>query len=476
MTVVGLYALINETIRLASRWMNVLLLVTSCTMLLSAVGCTDLFSEKSSSESSIKANESNATNAPSEISSVPLRIRAELPQEVLDAIARRWKSYSEQPIDLQPLDTHDMLSSYATSSGDPSSKSKPQSKPQADILIVESRWLATLAEYRWVRPLPSSLLEVVPNVSHWKRIATYGKQVWGIPLGTNFLVSIERPEKNETLVASKDDLKSFPPEDSVEGSDWIVDRFLLNAAASNPSPNDSSFLFKPTGAKSRLNEAWLAQAAANFVSAQANESSTANLFNSAESAWEETRIGAFQQSFGWPSASKTAIEMKAGPAKDLQNQTEQDCVVVAPKIWTDSGRTLLILIAQTNRQSAASERFMTWLSDDSQRQALAEVTSKIKPLPENQRKVSDRPDRDSYHQLIASAVNQRYVSVELQFAGADAYRQALGKALTKIVRKELGPEEAFQICHNEWESLTNQRGREQQQRLLYRSLELAKWE
>lgn len=481
MTIVGVYSLVNETIRLVSRWISVLLLVTSCSLLLSAVGCTDASSTKSTSESASNLNESStagtslsgttASGSPLTVSSVPLRIRADLPQEVLDVIARRWKSHSEQPVDLQPMKTYDLLSG-STKSDSGTSKSKPQ----ADIFLIESRWLATFADLRWVRPLPTSLLESVPNIAHWRRVATYGQRLWGVPLGTNFLAFIEPSKKNESIVSAPDSPKLIAQDDSPESIDWIVDRFLLSAAADNPSPSDSSFLFKPIGAKSRLNEAWLVEVAIKFAEVSKKESSEANLFSSAEVAWEGTRQGAFKQAHGWPAANNSLIESKMASENKSLSPNQQDFVVTAPQTWTDSGRTLLLVLSQTNRQSAASERFINWLNDDLQRQALAEVTSRIKPLPENQHKVTARPDRDSYHRLIASAMNERYVSVELQFAGAKPYRNALGKALSKMVRQELSPQEALQECHIQWEALSNQIGRDQLQRSLYLSLDLAKWE
>jgi hypothetical protein len=327
-----------------------------------------------------------------------------------------------------------------------------------------------------VRPLPSTLVEAVPDVLHWKRMATYGQRLWGIPLGSNFLVSIERPNDSESKNSSDESTKSAAPSETLKSGDWIVDRFLQKAAEANPSPNDSSFLFKPTGAKSRLNEAWLTQAAIDFVNENADESSTAQFFDSAETVWEATRHGAFKRSLGWPSASSVENKAKSGSTNAPQNLIEQDCLINAPKTWVDAGRTLIVVVAQANRQSASSERFIKWLSDDEQRQALSVVTSRIKPLPDNQRKVSDRPDRDTYHRLISSAMNERNVAVELQFAGAEKYRQALATALTKIIRKESDAQEALLSCHAQWEATTNQLGRENQQRLLYRSLEIAKWE
>lgn len=476
MTIVGVYSLVNETIRLASRWMSVLLLVTSCSLLMSAVGCTDTSAMKPAPADAANPNQSLASGNseagnPSAVSSVPLRIRADLPQDVLDAIARRWKSHSEQPIDLQPMNTYDLLSGATKSDSGSSS-----SKPQADIFLIESRWLATFADLRWVRPLPTSLLESVPNIAHWRRVATYGQRVWGVPLGTNFLISIEPSEKNGAIATAPDFPTLIAQDESRESIDWIVDRFLLSAAADNPSASDSSFLFKPIGAKSRLNEAWLIEAATKFAVASEKESSAANLFSSPEVAWEGTRQGVVKQSHGWPAANNDLLESKAVRGEDSLSQNQRDFVVTAPEIWSDSGRTLLVVLSQTNRQSAASERFTNWLNDDAQRQALAEVTSRIKPLPENQRKVTARPDRDSYHRLIASAVNERYVSVELQFAGAEPFRNLLGKALLKIVRKELSPQAAFEECHKQWEALSDQTGRDRLQRSLYLSLDLAKWE
>jgi len=478
MSIVGIYSLINESIRLASRWLGILLVIATCSFLLTTVGCSD---------ASTNLTASGNTDGPPKlgslkISKVPLRIQAEMSQDVLDAITRRWQGFSEQPIDLSVLDNklfYNSTKELTASSGGTATK------PQVDIIIAESRWLGTLAERKWVRPLPTSLADTVPAVPHWERVAKYGQRLWGIPLGTNFLASIAfadnsaLPQKGYGNSTGGKDIG-----ESIGELEWIVDRFLVKAAAANPTPSDSSFLFKPTGAKSRLTELWLADVATSFsteFSAQQpdvkwDDQSLFRLGRSAESAWELTRDGVFSSALGWPDVTHQLTDSNKLESEEEKKTHEQKLTITAPEKWVDSGRTLLATIADTNRQSAASEIFLRWLNDDAQRLWLAEITPRITSLPGNTRRVTDRPDRDTYHQLIASAVNDRYVTIELQFDGADKYKELLGLALVKLIRGESDAIESLQSCNREWESLTNTRGRERQQKLLYRALELAKWE
>jgi len=379
----------------------------------------------------------------------------------------------------------DIQALYSNSNVSINSSGKSPGKPQADILLIESRWLATFAERKWARVLPASLADLIPKVSHWERVAKYGRRNWGIPLGTNFLVSIAlADEPGQASLGYDYSAAGNDLGESISELDWIVDRFLLMAAAANPTPSDSSFLFKPTGAKSRLDEAWLAEVATAFsiqfsVQQPDTKSESESLFRlsrSAESAWDLVREVVFASGNGWPDITPSNTDTSPTGASKKEKQIDQKLLITAPKVWVDSGRTLIALIADTNRQSAASETFLRWLNDDTQRQWLSEITTRIKPLPENTKRVTDRPDRDTYDQLIASAVTDRYVAIELQFDGADTYRELLGKVLVKILRGESTAAEALQICHRDWESLTNTRGRERQQLLLYRALELAKWE
>lgn len=200
----------------------------------------------------------------------PLRVLIMGNDPLIDVIARRWLSISEQRLDIQAMSANEIATSTSI---------------KADVLILESRWLPTFVERGWISPLPKQVLESPADSPAgglrqdqwplvWRQSATYGQRLWGIPLGVPMLAIVEQsgiqadqattwqdriamPKRQEVTTAEKDQLST--------SDSFLLDRFLVMAASLNPNPDDSGFLFNINSGLSRLHDAWLVEAATLLV-------------------------------------------------------------------------------------------------------------------------------------------------------------------------------------------------------------------
>ncbi len=380
----------------------------------------------------------------------PLRIL--IPEDVVigDAITRRWQSASDQRLDVVSYTTKTLSASEL---------------PEADIIIVESRWLATLAERGDIVPLPKAMTQSDSESSQeksvslgmnwpwaWKRAATYGQRIWGISLGVPLLVQVANgspdaaaASQNQTLPDSQSKSDS-----DLEDSPWLIDRFLVVAVEFSPRPDDTSLLFQRNNCQSRLNESWLIHAASQLrdrlgpVDERTHEPPSV--------AWHRTLEGRATSGIGWPKSNG-------------DQRSESDMLSIeSPKRWVDSGDGLVAIITKKNRQSSTSIRFLKWLDEDEQRSAIGAADFRIQRLPENWQSRSDRPDVRRYDELLLRGLDDRLALSELQFAEAKPFRVRLDQALRKIVANPASAELEMNQCHQDWNQLTKEVGSETMKR------------
>ncbi len=134
--------------------------------------------------------------------------------------------------------------------------------------------------------------------------------------------------------------------------------------------------------------------------------------------------------------------------------------VKAMKQWLDSGRGLVACIARGSRQSSASIRFLRWLNENEQRQALSQRDRRVQSTPEFWKNASMRPDVRAYEALLLRGLETRNVVRELRFAEFEPYRNRLEQALLKIVALPESAAEEMKACHDDWNELTEKIGRE----------------
>ncbi len=407
--------------------------------------------------------ESSSKSTLSEAERPPLRILVMGHHSWALSISRRWQSISEQRLDVQTMTAAEIVSSTSI---------------QADILILESQWLPTIAERGWISPLPKQVIESpIGTFSEstksgsrqddwplvWRQSANYGQRPWGIPLGVPMLVVVDQTDHQSVSLRTRlEQVKNRTPSSFDKGStdekqtvsnSYILDRFLMIAASLNPRPDDAGFLFNINSGQARLHESWLQEAATLFGQLYEDHVELAN--QSPESAWEFVAEKKSEWALAWPSS--------------IGNSS---LIIQAPERWVDTGRGLVASSTSKNRQSGPSNRFLIWLDEDAQRQEFASLCTAIQPTPERWSSSSEHVDVNRYRELMKHAFDARFVVRELRFADSLPYRQRLIEALQAIVKDPSSTEAELKSCATDWDQMTTKRGRDIQKKRLARSFEL----
>lgn len=374
----------------------------------------------------------------------PLRVRLQGDESLCEATARQWQSISEQPIEVTPITESDLAASKL---------------PAADVVVFESRWLATWAERDGLVPLPKTMLESHDSAGSaadsqvvgaawpptWRKAADYAKRIWGVPLGVPL----------SAMITSRTDVKPTTP-DSMTTDDGLVDRFLVEAAAGSPEVLEDGFLFYLNDGRSRLDERWLIDFSTAFGEKYHATPWLASMNPS--SAWEEVAAHRVRAASGRPpSVSSTRAEV----AED------KGLIVTSPKQWLDTGRGLVACIARGSRQSSASIRFLKWLDENEQRIVLSQRDRRIQVLPEQWKTASNRPEIRAYEEQLVRGLEDRNAIRELRFAEFEPYKNRLEQALRKIIDSPDSATQEMKACHDDWNQLTEKLGRDTaKQRLL----------
>lgn len=410
-------------------------LTTCCFWLLMLVGCP-------------KPSNTVSTTLPSIDEAVrpPLRILIPKDFAIGDKIVRRWQTISDQRLD---------IGTYTPAWIDAGEL------PDSDILIAESRWLATLVERGAVSPLPKAVGQLASD-NHspeetlsldgrwpwaWKRAATYGQRVWGLPLGVPLLVAISRGATETTSTPNrKSTVHTQAGEAATQRHDWLIDRFLILAAELNPQPSDTSILFQMTNGQSRLNQAWLIDATRMLRDRLGITDELAHEYP--EAAWQRILDGRGEVGLGWPKVSS-------------EDSSASDQVSIeAPKRWVDSGAGLIAIVTRKNRQSSTSIRFLKWLDAQDQRLALGEDDNRVQPGSETWPVRSERHDIRRYDEVLRRGLDDRLALSELQFAEAALFRERLNQALQRIVQDPSAAAAEMNQCHVDWNQMATRIGSE----------------
>lgn len=410
----------------------------------------------------VKSTVSTPQRIVSEADRPALRVRITGNNDLIDAISRRWKSISDQNLDIQAVDSNDLLSAE---------------RIKTDILIAESRWLPTLVERRWIVTLPKQIAGAITNASTdrnqhsewplvWKQSATYGQRMWGLPLGVPLMTFIEVPNDQnissgpwiERIVEAESPLSKSNLTGQIQTAnfdDFLLDRFLIFATSLNPRATDSGFLFNLNNARSRLGEAWLSDAAALFGKLYRGKIELANM--QPDKAWESVADKSAGWALAWPAS---------------RSESAQVVQVQSLTTWVDSGRGLVAAFTTMNRQTAVSIRFIHWLNEDIQRQEFSKYSAAIQPLPEYWLSKGEQIDINRYQEIMKRAFDDRFAVHELRFAESPPYRQSLTAALRRILKAPETAEAELQKCEAHWDELTAKIGQEIQKKRFKLSLEL----
>jgi hypothetical protein len=389
-------------------------------------------------------------------------------------ISIRWQASSDQALKI----TH--FSSDRVATEEPFS---------ADVVIYPSMLLGDLVQKQAIGRLPAQALakgssDSGPSANwpvRWRTCATFGNQLYAVPLGlTNLAPVMSGLEPNplnevngllgqskdinsqsmewwsqffaqaeNALAASKSEREQILAEQlgkwTSEDKRVLVDQFLFLASTTTARRRG---LFELVKMESRLNQV-------DFSNSARLLARMARLFPDTiamepEKAWEaamgKTNVGF---ALGWPSSI-------AGAASDASGKA-----IVAQLAW-NPGRGLLASMGKKTRQTAVSSQFLAWISEPEQRETLRSVCTRVELTPEQ----NDRNNvRDDYRAF--QAVNNRDLRVEpmglsLRMANANQYRAILAACLVDAIREPEQIDAIMAGCSTKWNQLTAKLGIEAQ--------------
>lgn len=425
-------------------------------------------------------------STPEPIAETPASERPPLKIWIVDApelekeISVRWQAASDQSLKIEnfSMDSFAILESF-----------------NADVVIYPALKLGNLLQKQAISRLPpqaffkrgSDDTEQTPADAsmslwpvRWRNSATFGGQVYAMPLGaTNLgiaMVGLEGTLSLDSLSSAKD-MNSQSLEQWVQFLDrtetdlidsrikrqsaleehlqkispieksFLVDRFLLIASTTNARNRG---LFELVKMESRLNQP-------EFINSAKILSRLALLFPENISiepsqAWEMAATKSDRSlgfAMGWPNTS--LIANSDSPAK----------VTVAQWAW-NPGRGLLASVAKKTRQTAVSCQFIAWLSEPEQREALRTVCSRIELFPGQNDRNSIRDDYRAFQSINSTELPSEPMGLSLRMANADQYRAVLSECLVQAIRSPDKIESILAECSMKWNVLTNNLGMEQQ--------------
>lgn len=420
-----------------------------------AGGCkpTENLDTKGDASTSSSSAVSSASISTDDAKRPPIRIKITADSKVIEAIERRWKAISEQRLDIQPITVQELFESQDL---------------KADIIIGPSLTIPALVEHNLLVPLPNHLLESQQSddsrwPAAWKQTVTYGRKLWGVPLGCPIYVNAEHVKPD---TASNPQSSNKPKEEgnthtsdsqnrkTENQSDWIVDRFIAFASTVNPDASDLTFFFKLDRAKSRLNQQWIYKAAQDFAESYKEHPEYAN--QSPADSWESVENGELPKAIAWPHSS-----------------TKGSAVLVSElKPTVEPGRGWVASMTKLNRQTSVSALFIKWLDEDAQRQVFSDLTPSIQPISTRWPSSNEQAGIDRYRAIVKSNATDSQLVRELRFSNAHLYRAPLAKAIQAILLDPSKAKEQIDTCHEEWEAITNKVGREIQKQNITRFFDL----
>ena len=399
--------------------------------------------------------------------------------ELEKEISQRWQAASDQSLKIENF---------------PSTEFANRSPFNADVVIYPGTILGDLIKNDAVARLPAEAIAKRESdrpddsgtsawPTRWKNIATFGGQLYAVPLGaTNLAVAMSALDSGplnqlnmfltdlrelnsqsmehwaqvlnqaETLLANtiedrRKTLEECLSRISEVEQALLVDRFLFIASTTNAR---SRGLFDLVKMRARLNQPEfsnsakiLARIARLFPETIAIDPSKAWDFIASRS------NGSVAFAIGWPSSM-------VGSSSESDSESSGQ-IKIAPIAW-NPGRGLIASIGRKTRQTSVACNFLVWLSDPAQRKSLRSVCPRVELTMDQ----SDRNGaRDDYRAF--QAINNRDSRVEpmelsLRMANSDQYRAILAQSLVASIREPDQIDSILASCASKWDQLTEKLG------------------
>ena len=417
----------------------------------------------------------SAKTAPATTSNVPLRVW--IVGEVSDPslVERAWLTGSDQKLEIRTLSVDEFLAEKSSA---------------CDVAIYPARLIGELLDRKWLTKLPASLNatskdasgddaanEDAPQVpAAWSRQASYGGDLWAVPLGATVpLAIVNQPAVEPTIQAANQAtdwnslLKSLelnaPATNPAETSTAskldekavdraaLVDRFFAIAGGLSDRNPDYGLLFEMQTMRPRLTEPEFIRAAEILLALAQQKSST-------EVTALQAITGDASQAWSWLHAQKDPAVAIVAPSllsPDAIKQTGGKALRIPTKwIGWNTGGAPIASLSRNCRQSARATELLTWLRQSDSRQVLAPIILGIEPAAPMAGSDSSAWQAASLAKELATGPS---IPSELRLPRAEEYRKELATSLLKILSSEKSIADALSEATTAWQKITETHGR-----------------
>ncbi len=403
--------------------------------------------------------------------------------ELEKEISQRWQAASDQSLKIENFPRIEFAS---------------RSPFNADVVIYPGTILGDLIKTDAIGRLPAEAIAKRESdrpddagtsawPTRWKNIATFGGQLYAVPLGAtnlgvamssldsgpfnqlNMLMTDVRElnapsmqhwdqvlDQAETLLSNtieerRKTLKEILFKMNDEELAMLVDRFLFIASTTNAR---SRGLFDLVKMRSRLNQPEFSNSAKILARIARLFPETISI--DPTTAWDRIASrsnGSAAFAVGWPSSI-------VGSSSELDSASSEK-ITVAPITW-NSGRGLIASIGRKTRQTSVACNFLVWLSEPAQRESFRGVCPRVELTMDQNDRNGSREDYRAFQTINNRDSRVEPMELSLRMANADQYRAILAQRLVASLREPDQIESILASCATEWDQLTEKLGTDSQ--------------
>lgn len=329
-----------------------------------------------------------------------------------------------------------------------------------DLIIYPSRYVGGLVQRKWIRPMRKSVLEseeaalneLFPLVrDHSQR---YGGAVYGLSLGEPpLMLQLEGDSQEGARVTWKKTTTSQSPLDYP-----FAVALIARGVSYGQGRSGALELFNPDTMQPQMDTPPFVRALQELIDRETSDEPIVE----GQLSWPTFRS---DQSLSF--APLPIPEEVYHPLREawVENDLERPVTVLGA-----TGR--MVSVSRKTRNSSSAFKLLTWLiSEETFRQVSPRSEATVWFRKSQTRAVGRSADRGSIDEQLASAVGEMlsspyYFSIP-RIPGIDEYLKSLNHAVETAIRDQQDAKRVLAAATEQWDSLTDQLGR-QQQRTAYR--------
>lgn len=400
-----------------------------------------------------QANEENP--APSPRIDIPLRIVLVGTEPEAETLRRSWSMTMEQPLEIE------VIPPLRLGSGSTDSIVKQVADADAAIFPQYAIGAIDRAEAA-VRFTDATLKDYdeqfgTPPPAVMNGLGNFGGEVLGVPLGAKLfsVLSIDSEPSLGTWAEFHQwvqELDGKVAEPTSEG--WAASSFL-NRCATTLS---RGWLFDRKSLKPELTDE-------RYINVLVQFAETAKLFKSEALSpaeiWKALRSGELRGGIGFEVSPAEGTAAGDDEGSEMFELTVSDCPLEceSERLYFDFASPLAA-VSHGCRQTTAAKQFIGWLAGGetaSRTRKTLSLGSKTRKSPGTE---SSQPS--PYAKWLSQRLEARRIVPPLALLSADRYYRSLDKRVRQCLAGESSATAALQAAHDDWESITDDVGRQQQ--------------